>query len=447
MKPNRKHIIRNLRNKGIEFDPDLSTKDLNGLLSQSTSPERSRGGASIVNKISRITNFGAGHGKITVSFNAQTPDEPVQIMVCEDIGKDAWSGEGFALKDLQAALESVDRQRNLEFLIDSHGGYVSAGMSIRNWLSSWGGVINQTIIGVAASAASWCIPADTTRAFKNSQIFTHRAMAAPFGNADDLKDAITQLEKTDNQIADMLAEQSGSTREEMLDLMKGPNGQGTLLTGEEAMACGLVDEVIDGEAKNNFSADWLNSAREKLAALNSLRTQPGGLGHTISAPPQGADQPPTNKPQDTIMNKTEMLALLNKWGVTIPENATDDQLKKLVEAGKPVAAPATPAPAPTNAQPQGLSVEDKAALQNFRSQLENNRRTAIRNELTMLAGAAGGHRIPINQIEEWEGEALKSTDDPVHGNPIINQLKKLPATIPGVPPIPESLNRLINFQI
>jgi hypothetical protein len=107
-----------------------------------------------------------------------------------------------------------------------------------------------------------------------------------------------------------------------------------------------MDELIDGEAQTNFTPEWLNSARAKLSAQNTLR------------PPQ-KNPPPTatgnqNTNNQTIMNKDKMIALLNKWGVTIPANATDEQLVALVEAGKPAAAAATnAAPAVTRRREQG----------------------------------------------------------------------------------------------
>lgn len=447
---NRKHIIRNLRARGIEFDHNLSTAELNDLLNQS----------GIVNKISTVTNFTNGRGNIKVSYNAAKADEPVQVMVCEDIGKDAWSGEGFCLKDLQTSLDGVDKNRALDFLIDSPGGYVNAGKSIRNWLSNWGGVINQTIIGVAASTASWCIPADTTRAYKNSQVFMHRAMAAPFGNVDDLQEAITQLNKTDGQIADMYAEQSESDPAEMLDLMKGANGQGTLLTGQEALAAGLVDELIDGEAKNNFSTEWLNSARQKLSALNSLQT---ANGRPQGPQPTQGDRNKNNNQNQNTMNLQQLIALLNKrgitppanctidqansliaasdamraqnktiltaWNVAIPDDATDEAIVKLISNGKPAAV--TP--------PAGLSAEDRVLMDGMKNQLANARRKEIREAINK--GASEG-RITATEIENWESDAFDAVDHPTNGNPVLNRLNKLEPKTPGVPAIPESVNKL-----
>jgi hypothetical protein len=39
------------------------------------------------------------------------------------------------------------------------------------------------------------------------------------------------------------------------------------------------------------------------------------------------------------MNRTQLLALLNKWGVTVPADATDEQIVNLVSAGPPATVP------------------------------------------------------------------------------------------------------------
>lgn len=403
---NRKHIIRQLRNKGIEFDHNLSTKDLDAILNQ---PEAK-------NRVCKTLNFAAGGGKIKVAFNAANDDAPADITIAEDVGKDAWTGTGFALKDLMDALDSVTpKTRPLNFLIDSPGGDVNTGKAIHNHLLNWKGVINKTVIGVAASTASWMIPADTTRVYKNSQIFAHRAMCFIGGNRDDAAQAVEFLDKTDGQIATMYADQSGNDAEEMLDLMKGKDGQGTLMTGAEAVACGLADEIIDGAATNQFSADWLNSAKKKLAALN-----------TLSAPPQGAANPPT-KTQNQIMNKTQMLALLNKWGVTVPENATDEQIVALVNAGPKGSAPAPAAP------PAAANLDDHPTIKALNAQIAANRRKDIQSAVDK---AASDGKITVLEIENWVNDAAASADHPTNGNPVLARLEKLENRTPGMAPLP-----------
>jgi len=405
-----------------------------------------------VNRVKKLFNYADGRGIIRVSFNADKTDEPAEILICEEIGSDPWSGQGFTVKDLRSALDSITpRTRDLNILMNSPGGSVSEGCAIRNLLEQWQGNITNTIIGVAASTASWCIPANVTRAYKNSQVFLHRCMAFTMGNADDLRRTIDFLETTDGQIAQMYADQAGGEPDEYLDLMKDE----TLLTGQQAKDLGLVDEIVDGEAQNNFSDQWLNAAKQKLAALNSLRSSQ-----------QGASTD-NHQPKDTSVNLQQKLALLNKRGITPPanctesqadelitksnigrtmnisiltdwkvqfdaENATDEQLTKLVKDGKPVAANNAPAPIV-------LDQVTKDRLERLEQREKAQRREIIQNKLTKFAEEG---RITVNQIEEYTNLAAEAQDDPVKGNPIINLVSKNDPKAPGIPALPENLNKL-----
>lgn len=355
----------------------------------------------------KLLNFKNGGGTIQVAFN-EADESPVEMLICSEIGKDPWSGNGISAVDIKSALDAVQpRGRAINFLTNSPGGVVSEGLAIRNLLSQWPGKITNTIIGIAASTASWMIPADETRAYKSSQMFIHRAWGAVVGNADDLRDAINFLEKTDGQIADIYAEQTGRRAETMMRLMSNE----TLLTGQEALDNGFVDVLIEGDAKNQFSNEQLSEMKNKLAALNTLRRSE-----------QGATN---NKPrkENVVMNKEQMLALLNKWGVkNIPADATDAQLVELVNAGKP-AEPAPAAPAVAN-------LDDHPLIKKLQAQAALQRRNSIRNRVQSAVSAG---RIAANEIDSWVTQAESATDEADGGNPILTMLDKLPAVQPGVP--------------
>ncbi len=300
---NRKHIIRNLRRANIAFDANASTAELQTLLN----------GAK--NRVTKSFNYANGNGKIQVTFNSANEDEPAQILICDEIGKDPWSGEGISCKDIQNALNAITpKTRPLDFLTNSPGGSVTEGTSIRNICNQWQGRITNTIIGIAASTASWCIPADETRAYKSSQMFLHRSWGIVVGNADDMRAGIQFLETTDGQIAEIYADMSDGDAEEFMALMKAE----TLLTGEAALKLGLVDTLIDGEAKNTFTTEMLNAMKQKLAALNSLRSAPGN--------PPGQGERKVNN-QNQTENMKQKLALLNKRGITVPAADLENEAK------------------------------------------------------------------------------------------------------------------------
>jgi len=243
-------------------------------------------------------------GKIDVAFD-KADELPVSIQIYDDIGKDPWTGEGFSAKDLSAALNEIpNKNRELRIAVNSRGGDVNEGKTIRSMLEDWPGRIVNVIDGVAASTASWMIPADEVHARNHSQIFIHKSWAMVMGNSNDMTKAVAMLNTTDEQIADIYASKTGKSREAMMKLMSDE----TLLTGQNALELGLVDKLIDGNPVHNFSATELQNMKGKLAAMNSLK---------LSAPMQGADET-KNKEQEKIM-ETENKALLTEQANRIAE--------------------------------------------------------------------------------------------------------------------------------
>lgn len=242
-------------------------------------------------------------GKIEVAFN-KADELPVEIQIYDDIGKDPWTGEGFSAKDLANALKEIpNRNRELRIAVNSRGGDVNEGKTIRSMLEDWPGRIVNVIDGVAASTASWMIPADEVHARNHSQIFIHKSWAMVMGNSNDMTKAVAMLNTTDEQIADIYASKTGKSREAMMKLMTDE----TLLTGQTALELGLVDKLIDGNPVHNFTEVEIQNMKGKLAAMNSLK---------LSAPTQGADQ--QQKQQEKIM-ETENKALLTEQANRIAE--------------------------------------------------------------------------------------------------------------------------------
>lgn len=417
---NRKHIVRQLKNKGIAFDHTLSTDKLNDLLN---TPDA-------INRFAKSFNYADGGGKISVAYNSANTDSPVDITIAEDIGKDAWTGKGFGVNDIQAALDLITpKTRTLNFLVDSAGGSVNTGCAIHNLLQKWPGVINKTIIGVAASTASWCFPADKTFAYKNSQMFMHRAMCYVGGNVDDLQQGIDFLNKTDRQIAGMYADQTGNDADEMLDMMANE----TLLTGPEAVELGLVDEIIDGDATNNFSIEWLNSAKQKLHAQNKLtalqQTNIQNMQKKIALLNKRGITPPANATEvelDSLIAASDAMRVQNKailttWNVAIPEDATDAAIVTLVTNGKPTTA--------TN-QPD---INQHPTIIALNAQIAQNRRKDI---LVVVEKAASDGKIAVLEIDNWTNDAAAAVDHPTNGNPVLARLNKLEGHAPGFRPLP-----------
>lgn len=426
---NRERMMKGLRAKNVAFDANVSDRQLRALFNQHC-------------RITKTLNYAKGGGAITVAFNddgGDGTDDPAEIMICDEIGKDPWSNEGFGVKDLRAALDAITpKGRALSFMVNSPGGNVSDGIAIRNLLNEWPGPITNTIIGMAASAASWCIPADETRAYKSSQMFIHRSWGYVVGNADDMRAAIQFLETTDNQIADIYADQTGKPAEEMLDLMSDE----TLLTGQEACDLGLVDKVIDGDAKNTFTNGQLNAMRQKLAALNSIRTS--------AHPGQGERTGNKQTRENNGMTKEQKIALLNKRGVTVPANADEAKLDSLISAsdsmragyktildGWNVAIPAEATEAQVaqlvaNGKPAAPAGNGTSELQQLRDQV--NQLTSANSEANRVRlGSEIDQLVRNDQLTENERAAALARV--IKDETYLIELKNRPSMPPGANPV------------
>lgn len=364
-----------------------------------------------------------GPVKLTVAFDKADSETPAEILIYDDIGKDPWTGEGITAKDIVAALNEITpRGRDLRMRINSRGGDVNEGKAIRAQLEDWPGRIVNVIDGVAASTASWMIPADETHARNASQIFIHKSWAMVVGNSDDMKKAVAMLDLTDGQIADIYAKQTGKAPSAMLQLM----ADETLLTGKQAKELGFVNELIDEPALHNFSPEELTTMRNKLAALNTIRPESGRPGPqpTLSdAQKQGAGKNNQPQPKTIIMNREKMLALLNKWGVTIPANATDDQLMELIEAGPTNAAGVRTSPAA--AVPDPNIVDLKNELEELKKERTRERTNRITRDLDQLVIE---DKITSEEAKEWLPKCIADET-------ILNTLAKRQPMLGGTEPL------------
>jgi ATP-dependent Clp protease protease subunit len=247
----------------------------------------------------KIFNF--GWGAITVLWNETETTEPSQLLCYDAIGKDPWSERGISAADFLQALNELPTDRDLIVKVNSKGGDVHEGTTMRSNLSDWkrqtGKKVITVIDGIAASTASWfsVTVSDEVRAYKSSQIFLHDAMCFAYGNAEAFEKAVGNLKKTSDQIAQMYSEKSGKSKKAMRQLMTDE----TLLTGEEAEELGLVDTIIDGKAVKNFTTREISNMTNMLASVyNSVASAAAKTNN------------------ENTMNKKKILAVLKKHGIT-----------------------------------------------------------------------------------------------------------------------------------
>lgn len=398
----------------------------------------------------RVVNYKGG--KIDVRYNKED-ETPVELMVYQDIGDDPWSGaQGFTAKDFSDALKDIPKSRPLDMRINSAGGSVWEGLAIKTLLNEWKGKKTASIDGMAASVASWlAMDKDIEiRAPRHAQMFIHDAWGMCMGNAEDMRSQAADLDKTSQQIAGIYSSKTGKTVDECRSLMKA----NSLFTAEEANAMGFIDRLTDDAPVANFKEIHIQNMSRHLAALNSIKfpAQQGGQHQ--------------NK-----MKRKQKIALLNKWGISTSNSASDAFLDQMINAAKAFPenaakfkngkdgehsadcdcmdcsmknAPEPDAEKPGSDSPGaakgGETAEYKAATENLlrlNKQTEaffnRTRKKALQESFDKLVTDG---RLPANEVDGWMNHALAATEDDKGVNPILNQLEKtLPVVLPGIAPL------------
>jgi ATP-dependent protease ClpP protease subunit len=437
---NRKLIIAALQRLGIQFDASAGTPILNALLRDTWLTIRN----------ADDPEFGAGD------------DYDFEMTINGQIGTDYYGDQGYSAKQFQQEIKSFKGKKGL-LNIHSAGGNVWDAFAISSMIKDHGN-IDTKILGLAASSGDVIFQQGKTRIMPRMGMRMAHGASALFqiaGNAAELTAAkpeldktIARLEKHNTTLATMYAERSGNSVDDVKSMMDAEE----FMDGDESLEKGFCDELTDempvtdrielGHLKkvpsavsNQFSAskeagktkpttsteDITVNKKAKIALLNSWGVKlPSGLTEETVTDQWIDDELAKGKPAMKI-GREQNIALLNQWGVKFDDKATDQDIENLVAAGKPKAAASN-----GNGNSNIVNLDDHPTVKAMRAEMERQRRLTIRAELEKLAG---DDRIPVNQIQDWENDAMLAVDNPTTGNPVINRLRQLPAHPPGIAPL------------
>lgn len=158
---------------------------------------------------------------------------------------DSWGGEwGVSAKEFAALLDEMPTGvSEIRLHINSPGGEVFEGVTIRSLLAEHPARVVAVVDGVAASIASTiAVAADELVMAAGSSLMIHDAWGVCVGNAAAMTHLAGTLDKLSGQIAATYAAKGG-TDTDWRALMRDE----TWFTAEEALAAGLADSVIGGD--------------------------------------------------------------------------------------------------------------------------------------------------------------------------------------------------------
>lgn len=128
--------------------------------------------------------------------------------------------------------------------VNSPGGDVGEGLAIYNALRAHTAGVEIVIDGFALSVASAiACSGRPVRAMKNALLMLHLPWTQTVGNASAMRSTADGLDKAGEALVGIYATKAGLPADEIRELLKNE----TWLTADEALALGLVDEVIADE--------------------------------------------------------------------------------------------------------------------------------------------------------------------------------------------------------
>lgn len=133
-----------------------------------------------------------------------------------------WYEEDKCPQDIADFLNQLDGYESIDIYFNSGGGDVFAGLAIHNQLKRYSGHKTGYVDGMAASIASVIMFAcDELHFATGAQAMIHKPWCIAYGNADDFKDVIKQLNLCEDSIVDIYMEHTkeGVTREKIKSLM------------------------------------------------------------------------------------------------------------------------------------------------------------------------------------------------------------------------------------
>ncbi len=144
-------------------------------------------------------------------------------------------------------LDHDDPEADISIYINSPGGEVYAGLAMYDTIRMIRPDVRTYCVGMAASMAAVLLASGTKGkryALPNSRIMIHQGSAGFRGNVPDIEIAARETLTLTTKLTEILADHSGQT----FDKVKADTQRDYYMTGEEAQAYGLVDEVLTPSA-------------------------------------------------------------------------------------------------------------------------------------------------------------------------------------------------------
>ncbi|MBF0549827.1 MAG: ATP-dependent Clp endopeptidase proteolytic subunit ClpP [Deltaproteobacteria bacterium] len=140
-------------------------------------------------------------------------------------------------------LESEDPDKDINFYINSPGGVVTSGMAIYDTMQYIKPQVSTLCMGQAASMAALLLAAGEKGkryALPHSRILIHQPLGGVQGQATDIDIQAKEIIRMRRMLNNVMVKHTGQT----LEKVEHDTDRDFFMTGEEAKAYGIIDEVF-----------------------------------------------------------------------------------------------------------------------------------------------------------------------------------------------------------
>lgn len=144
-------------------------------------------------------------------------------------------------------LEAEDPEKDIYLYINSPGGSVTAGLGIYDTMNHIRPDVCTICVGLAASMGAFLLTAGKKgkrMSLPNSRIMIHQPLGGAQGQATDIEIQAREILYLKQQLNEALAANTGQS----LERIAHDTERDFFMSPHEAMAYGLVDQVIDRQA-------------------------------------------------------------------------------------------------------------------------------------------------------------------------------------------------------
>jgi len=140
-------------------------------------------------------------------------------------------------------LEMEDPDSDIMLYINSPGGVITSGYAIYDTMRYLRCPVSTLCVGMAASMAAFLLSSGAKgkrKALPNAEIMIHQPLGGARGQATDIQIQAEQILKMKKKLNMQLAENTGKPLSEIEKDVERDH----FLTAEEALAYGLIDEIV-----------------------------------------------------------------------------------------------------------------------------------------------------------------------------------------------------------